>query len=156
MRRFEVGASEGEIRSLAMKLFFDTNVLLDVLLNRAQFVVSSKAALALCAKGQHQGCFSALSACDMVYILGRCGLSGDEARKAVCTLSEVVEMLPIKPELVRAALVANARDFEDMVQQLSAKEYGADIILTRNKSDFFDSEVAVMTPTEFLDSNNTL
>ena len=65
-------------------------------------------------------------------------------------------MLPIKPELVRAALVANARDFEDMVQQLSAKECGADIILTRNKSDFFDSEVAVMTPTEFLDSNNTL
>jgi predicted nucleic acid-binding protein len=41
-------------------------------------------------------------------------------------------------------------DFEDCLQDESAKEVGADYIVTRNIQDFQNSDVKAVTPEEFL------
>lgn len=44
-----------------------------------------------------------------------------------------------------------AKDFEDAMQYFSAKEIGADCIVTRNVKDFDFAEIEVLTPHEFLE-----
>ena len=50
---------------------------------------------------------------------------------------------------IDAALKLKSRDFEDALQYFSAKEAGADCIITRNKKDFYFSDIFVLEPIEF-------
>ena len=51
---------------------------------------------------------------------------------------------------IRKALDSDWRDFEDSVQHEVAQQIKADIIITRNDSDYKNSAVRIMTPAEFL------
>jgi hypothetical protein len=44
------------------------------------------------------------------------------------------------------------KDFEDAVQASAAKLNDIDVIITRNKSDFKDTSLLIITPAEFLQS----
>ena len=132
-----------------MKVFFDTNVLLDVLQQRAGFVVDSSKTLSLCAAGIHQGTFSALSACNMVYILHGY-FSRDWIMAEILKLSTILELLDTRAAEVKAALASGDSDFEDAVQRICAEDNGADVIVTRDKDGFVNATIPVMTPAEFL------
>ena len=54
-----------------MRLFLDTNVMLDYVTNRAAFGEDAEAVIEFCRMDGNEGAFSSLSACDAVYILGR-------------------------------------------------------------------------------------
>ena len=49
-------------------------------------------------------------------------------------------------------LGADHPDFEDTLQIAAAKEWGADVIVTRDRDGFANSPVKVMTPAEFLNA----
>ena len=53
-----------------------------------------------------------------------------------------------------SAIALHAKDFEDAMQYFSAKSIVADCIVTRNAKDYPFSDVAVMTPHEFLQKMN--
>lgn len=53
--------------------------------------------------------------------------------------------------VVKDSLTRKWPDFEDCIQFESSKTEKVDVIVTRNKKDFFDSSINVCTPTEFLD-----
>lgn len=134
-----------------MRIFFDTNVLLDVLLFRAPHAEHSAKVLSLCAAGGAQGIFSALSACDMVYILRRSGLPEADAKSKVLKLAIDVGMTDVDAASVKDALREESPDFEDAVQMLCAMSNHADMIITRDKTGFLNAKIPVLTPTEFLD-----
>ena len=43
-------------------------------------------------------------------------------------------------------------DFEDAVQAAAAKDFGIDIVVTRDKTGFLDSGLRVYSPEEFLEA----
>ena len=53
--------------------------------------------------------------------------------------------------IVKSSVSLRAKDFEDAMQYFSAKEIGADCIVTRNVKDFDFAEIEVLTPHEFLE-----
>ena len=134
-----------------MRIFFDTNVLLDVLLFRTPHAEHSAKVLSLCAAGGAYGIFSVLSACNMVYILRRNGLSEAAAKSKVLELAMTIGMADVDSASVKDALRGDSSDFEDSVQALCAVNNRANVIVTRDKTGFVSAKIPVLTPTEFLD-----
>jgi len=52
------------------------------------------------------------------------------------------------------ALKSNLKDFEDAIQVSAAEYYEIEIIVTRNKSDFLNSGLEILTPKELIDNQN--
>jgi hypothetical protein len=62
----------------------------------------------------------------------------------------LVEVSPLDDKIVELALVSDFKDFEDAIQYHTALENGIDIISTRNKKDFKNSKLPIMTAKEYL------
>lgn len=61
-------------------------------------------------------------------------------------------MLGVDKNIIVKAIKSNLKDFEDAVQ-VSAAEYNEiEIIVTRNKSDFLDSGLEILTPKELIEN----
>ncbi|MBQ4200580.1 MAG: PIN domain-containing protein [Kiritimatiellae bacterium] len=133
-----------------MKVFFDTNILIDFLAEREPFVDDAALILGMCEQKEISGCFTALSACNIVYVL-RKSFDGGELRNRVTELSEILEMIDTRSVEVKAALTSGDSDFEDAVQRICAEENSVDVIITRDKTGFASKKISVMNPTEFID-----
>lgn len=132
-----------------MRVFFDTNVVLDVLCRRESFYAASAEAFALAELRKVDGLLSAVSF-TTIYYLG-CKLVGrEQARTFITKLRDVFDVAACDSAVVNRAIDSGMADFEDAVQHFSAVQAGADYILTRNQPDFADAEIPVMTPAEFL------
>jgi len=134
-----------------MRLFLDTNVMLDFLGERDPFYVSAAKIATLADKRSLQIIVSALSYATISYFLTKYdGLekTKDKLRKfkvisEICELDEVI---------IEKGLNSDFSDFEDSLQYFSALRAECDIIITRNGKDFKKSEIPVMSPDEFLNS----
>ena len=134
-----------------MKLFLDTNVLLDLLGERDSFYISAAKIATLADKRSLQIIVSALSFATISYFLTKYeGLekAKDKLRKfkIICEICELDELI------IEKGLNSDFADFEDSLQYFSALRTECDIIITRNGKDFKKSELPVMTPDEFLKS----
>ena len=67
-------------------------------------------------------------------------------------VAEFMKLLPIRPEDITTNLGVDHPDFEDTLQIAAAKEWGADVIVTRDKDGFANSPVKVLAPAEFLNA----
>ncbi len=77
--------------------------------------------------------------------------SAKEAREILRKLKVLVEILSLDDKIVQLALSDNDfPDFEDGLQYYTAVENQVDIIITRNKKDFKNSKIPVLTVKEFL------
>ena len=133
-----------------MTAFLDTNVLIDFLTARGSFGPNARAVVEIYnGSNSVSGCFSSLSACDIVYIL-RNHFTGEVLRNQILALGSILEMFDTRAAEVKAALAGADSDFEDAVQRICAEDNGVDVIITRDKSGFADAKIPVMTPTEFL------
>ena len=52
-----------------MRLFLDTNVILDIFMRREPFYAASAQVVYLCESGKHIGSITTLTACNVVYAL---------------------------------------------------------------------------------------
>ena len=59
--------------------------------------------------------------------------------------------MPIDPADIKANLGADHPDFEDSLQIAVALSWGADVIVTRDKTGFVNSPIKVLSPAEFLE-----
>jgi len=137
-----------------MKLFIDANVVLDVLLQRSEFVAASQRVLSLCATRKHEGGISSLSVCNLMYVVRRY-LPLTEARKRMRRIVEWLPMIPLGVQDVARALDEDHPDFEDAVQVNCAAQWGAEVIVTRNQKDFAHASVPVLEPEAFLERDMT-
>ena len=64
---------------------------------------------------------------------------------------QICNVTTVDAAVVRQALDSSFTDFEDALQYFSAMTEDADIIVTRNGSDFTHAEIPVQTPAQFLD-----
>lgn len=133
-----------------LKVFVDTNVVLDFLLKREGFFGEARMVMAL---GYNKLCelyMSSLSFSNIAYI-ARKELSGDDLYGCFSDIRELLAVSSVTQEEVDEAIRLKARDFEDAIQYFSAKSVEADCIVTRNIGDFPFSDITVLTPREFLE-----
>lgn len=130
-----------------MKIMCDTNVILDVLLEREPFVEDSYKLLKLCEEHKIDGFVSASSITDIFYLVRKYTHSTELAYKAVGKLLEIVKVCSVTNNDILIAFQKKAKDFEDCLVATCAKSIHCDYIVTRNKKDF---GFPVLTPAEIL------
>lgn len=129
-----------------MKVFLDTNILLDTLVVRPDksFTENSMQILSLGENGVLDLYISVLSVPTIAYVLKN---KTSEQKKSIITdLTSIVKVLPSLPQHVETMLESPIRDIEDALQIQSAKEGQCDLIVTRNTRDFTDAGMPVMSP----------
>ena len=134
-----------------MKIFVDANVVIDYLVDRAPFADDAEAVIEVCVEEGNEGAFTGLSACNAVYIIGR-SIGRRKAELLVKEVASLVGLLPISPSDIKTNLGADHPDFEDSLQIAAARSWGADVIVTRDKTGFVNSPIKVQTPSEFISS----
>jgi len=132
-----------------MTALVDTNVLLDVMLNRTPFVPDSAGVLAAVEVSQCRGLLCATTFTTIHHIL-RKHLGGKRSLKQIADLLTVFEVAAVNRPVVESAMALGFRDFEDAILHESAKSAGADCIVTRNTGDFKKSELLIYSPAQFL------
>lgn len=130
-----------------MRVLLDTNVLLDVLLRRGQWVAEADAIWQANTAQRLTACVTASSLTDVYYISRRL-ISEPVAQSAVRQCLDHLELLAVDREVLEEAYGLAAADFEDGVQIASAVRNALDAIITRDPSGFADSPIEVLSPTE--------
>ena len=137
-----------------MRLMIDTNIILDVLLEREPFYPASKQILTMCEEKKIYGFISAATATDFFYLIRRSLNSTDEAYRALGHILDIVKVLTVTSEDVNIAFLQKARDFEDCLLAACAKSNKCDGIVTRNSKDFKTFDIKVFSPEEIIDTIN--
>jgi len=132
-----------------MKILLDTNVVLDILLNREKFVASAKEIFLLIENHKVEGFLCATSVTTIHYLLGR-ETTKKNADDVILKLLKLFEVALVDKDVLVEASLNNGVDYEDSVIYSSAQEAGIDIIITRDKRGFKNSKISVLSPREFL------
>ena len=133
-----------------MKILVDTNVILDVLCNRPEFVEASSKVWKYCEVDQIEGYISALSVPNIVYIL-RKELTPQKTEQLIQQITMIFKVVDLKSTDLKAAAEMFSSDYEDALQMYQASRIKADYIVTRNIRDFKDSKVPALKPSELLE-----
>ena len=131
------------------KLFIDTNIILDVILNRTEYIENSAKILSLIDMKKYEGWISSLSCSNIYYITAKF-FDKITAMKKLEHFRVRINISSVTEETVDLALSSDFKDFEDALQYYSAMKTECDCIITRNRSDFKESQLPVFTPREFL------
>lgn len=131
-----------------MKVYVDTNVLIDFVCRREPFAQSAKIFFAKAYMGHYDLQTSALSFVTTMYVAHK--YNHDEVRGLLLKISNFVEVLDLKHEAVIDMLASDWKDYEDATQNYSALLAQADCIVTRNPKDFKNSTLQVLTVDDFL------
>ena len=129
------------------RVFLDTNIIVDLLMQREGVVASAK----VLTKAKKEGALqvSVLTIANIAYIL-RKALTGKALYAEMAKLVNFLDVVDLKKEHLLLTLELEAKDFEDALQYYCACDNACDIIVTRNKKDFDFSTIEVSTPEEFL------
>lgn len=130
------------------KLFLDTNIILDVILEREEMPIAAQI-LTLGEQGKAHLCVSYLTIANVAYVI-RKGRTTSEIRSIITDLKQFVNILPMTSGQLDIALGVEANDFEDVLQYECARDAGCDIIITRNEQDFGFSAIPVMNPSDYI------
>lgn len=133
-----------------MKLLIDTNVALDVLLNRVPFCSSSANVLSLVQRDDVQEYVSASAITDIYYIIHRQLKDRKTARELLSRLLMIVSVASVSEHEIKKALSLEWDDFEDSVQYSAALLQEMDGIVTRNPGDYREAHLPVWSPEQIL------
>ena len=128
-----------------MKVLYDTNVILDVLLQRLPFAEPAAALLAQAERGEIQG-FVCATTVTTIFYLARKALGREQARRQIGDVLAILDVAPVNRAVLERAARSEVDDFEDAVIVESARQVRAQVILTRNERDFSKSPIAVHSP----------
>lgn len=131
------------------KLLVDTNIVIDLLSKRQEFFQEAQELFTLADNNEVVLFVSALTFANTHYLLAKYQKL-DEARKTLIKFKVLVTVAALDDKIVELALVSDFKDFEDAIQYHTALENEVDIIITRNKKDFKNSKLPVMTAKEYL------
>ena len=131
-----------------MKVFIDTNIVLDLLLQRRNFLINAEKIFSLAYKGKIVLYFSAVSFVSVTYYLGK--HTNKDIKAVLEDLCKIVKILPFNQRIIENTLHSNFKDIEDGYQYFTAKENNIRIMIRRNVKDFLVDDISVVTPEEFL------
>lgn len=132
------------------RLLIDTNIVIDLLAKRDEFYDEAADIFSRADKKELKLTISSLTFANTNYILSKLK-PAKEAKEILRKFKVLVELLSLDDKITELALSDdNFPDFEDGLQYYSAIENQIDVIITRNKKDFKNSKIPVLTAKEFL------
>jgi predicted nucleic acid-binding protein len=132
-----------------VKLFVDTNVVLDVLAQREPWFNDSARLLAHIEQGGATGHIAAHTLTTLHYLLSK-HLGQQKTAAVLIDLTTMLRVEPVDHQVLQQALALGWRDFEEAVQAVTAAHCQANYLVTRNPRDFRQSLVPTITPSELL------
>ncbi len=132
-----------------MKVFVDTNILLDVLAKREPFYRESVLIWTLSEEEKIKGFISTVSFTNIYYIVRKLH-AHETAIRALNWLRASFRPVALDERILNQAIDAGFRDFEDAVQYYSAIHAGARCLVTRDTAHFPKDDLSVLSPSEFL------
>ncbi|MDP4700792.1 MAG: PIN domain-containing protein [Saprospiraceae bacterium] len=134
---------------MMQNIFVDTNIIIDLLAKRDLFYKDAQALFTLSDKKEIQLCISSLSFANAYYSIVKHHKDID-AKKYLAKFKVLVKVLPLEDKAIELALASDFNDFEDGLQYFIAMDNESDIIITRNKKDFKNAKIPVMTAGEYI------
>ena len=132
-----------------MTVLIDTNVVLDVLLERPPFYKDSFVISQLANLKRFTGYISASAVTDIFYISQK-KLGKKAAKEAIKNLLHIYYPATVTDKDIYKAIDLTWDDFEDSVQFTVGEGLCADYIVTRNTQDFSSGHIPAVTPEQFI------
>lgn len=128
-----------------MKIFFDTNVLLDVALRRPPHFEKSHAILSDAI--ENHACFMSWhTVSNLAYILAKLETKED-ALTFIQEITKVCTIAPVEHKDLAIAFQHNSGDLEDAMQIAAALVVQAETVVTRDPRGFKKSPIPLVNPT---------
>jgi len=131
------------------KLFFETNIMLDLLGERIPYYDSAVKIATLADKGEVTIFVSALSYATVSYFLAKYE-NREKSREKLRKFKVISDICPLDELIIEKGLNSNFADFKDALQNFSALHSGCNLLVTRNGKNFKESDLPVMTAQEYL------
>ena len=132
-----------------MKLYIDTNVVLDLLQYREPWIDDTLVLFQLAKDREVELIVSDLTFVNVVYIAGK-NFDKQKLKETLIGLKKLVTVVSIGNAYIDQALGDDFNDFEDAVQYYAAKRERVDFILSRDEKGFKTSDIPVLSVSEFL------
>ena len=127
------------------RVLIDTNVVLDVLLERKPHLAASAAVWDAVESGGAEG-YLAAHAITTIHYLARKQLGVRHAKRVIASLLQVFRIAAVDENVLRDALQYDTQDFEDAVSTAAAEATGCEAIVTRDPKGFRTAGLPVLTP----------
>jgi predicted nucleic acid-binding protein len=127
----------------------DTNVVLDVLLDRPPHSTASAAVWTAIETGRAKGLVAAHAVTTIHYLIAK-ELGTTKAKRMTKAIVTVFGVAAVDQAVIHQALTLPSADFEDAVTQAAAAVAGCDFIVTRDVKGFRKSPVRPLLPEAFL------
>ena len=131
-----------------MRLFLDTNILIDYIDNRAG-ADDAEQIFACGFSGEVLLYASSLTFANMAYIIK--GKTLEEKYDALRLMAGIVEILPLGKQEVVSAISQPVKDFEDMLQYQCAKAAGCNYIVTNDRRHYEFSDIPHFSSATFVE-----
>lgn len=133
-----------------MVVLIDTNVIIDFLIKREPYEKADSEIIRKCAEKEMKGYLALHSVTNLWYILRK--VPEEKRREWILDVCSFLRVAGVShEEVVRAITMKDFKDFEDCIQDRCAGSVGAEYIVTRNMSDFANSQVPAVSPENFLE-----
>ena len=130
-----------------MRVLFDTNVVLDLLLDRGPHAASAGFVMSASDRGLIDGLLCAISATTVFHLLGRT-VGKSAAFTDLQSLLQIFEVAAVDGPVLQAAMASDFTDFQDAVIHEAALAAGAVGIVTRDRSGFGRATLPIYSPAE--------
>ncbi len=132
-----------------MRALVDTNIIMDLLLDRQPFAQEAVALWHACEQGRFEGYMSALTPVH-IFSIARTVKGSANALQIITDLLAVLRVCALDQAVLQAATALPFTDYEDAVQRACAVANQLDAIITRNPTDYASARLAVFAPADFL------
>ena len=133
-----------------MKVFLDTNILLDIVERREPHFADSYQIFMKSAQRKIEAIIGASSITDIYYITRKNCKNAEQAIGFIIDMLKVVTAVDTKAADIQEAIRLSFSDFEDAVAAATAARENADYLITRNTGDYKKSPITVIGPADFL------
>ena len=126
------------------KVFVDTDIVLDLLMQRQPFYTHAARLFTLADNGKIKINISAVCFNNLNYLLAK-QYDRIGSKKLLVQFKKLVNVLAVDDEIIDEALISPFPDFEDAIQYHTAIRNKIPVIITRNLRDYKKSEIPVIT-----------
>ena len=132
-----------------MRILIDTNVILDIVLDREPFVEHAMLLFKTAYERRIQMFMTATTVTDLYYIT-RKEKGKATALSFIKEMIHFVDVISVDKNIILEALSSGIPDFEDAIQVCSANKEEITTIVTRNEKDFMMCDLNIQSPKAFL------
>lgn len=133
------------------RVLFDTNVVLDDLLERQPFATDAARLIEQVREGQIDGILCATTLTTIYYLASR-SRGEAYARRQVYDLVRLFEIAPVDLGILSDAFNLDFTDYEDAVLHEAARRVDAEAIVTRDQSGFLNASLQIYSPDDLLEA----